>query len=81
MSRIVGVVIAITFAVFWITNALFMLISPKSWFRLPSWLRGSRKMTEEEYGSGWGAVDVQTLGAIFLGAAVYVLYDMFLRHK
>jgi hypothetical protein len=81
MSRIVGVVIAITFAVFWITNALFMLISPKAWFRLPSWLRGSGKMSEEEYGSGWGAVDVQTLGAIFLGAAVYVLYDMFLRHK
>jgi hypothetical protein len=63
-----------------ITNAIFMLVSPRAWYRLPWWFRASGGLTEEKYGSGWGAIQVRLLGAIFLVVIVWVLYDGMSRH-
>lgn len=57
-------------------NAVFMLISPRAWFRLPAWLRAQGTLTEERYGVGWGAVQLRITGALMLGSIVWVAYAM-----
>jgi len=47
-------------------NAVYMLVSPQAWFRLPSWLRAQGTLTEERYGSGWGAVVLRLGGGLIL---------------
>ena len=61
-------------------NALFMLASPKAWFRLPHWIRAQGTLTEEKYGSGWGAITVRLGGAVMLTVIGWVLYDSLTRH-
>jgi hypothetical protein len=60
-------------------NALFMLISPRAWFRLPRLIRAQGSLTEEKYASGWGAIEVRLTGAIMLAVIGWVLYDAFIR--
>ena len=36
-------------------NALFMLASPRAWFRLPGWIRAQGTLTEGKYATGWGS--------------------------
>jgi hypothetical protein len=61
-------------------NALFMLISPRAWFRLPEWFpTRSSSMTEERYGTGSGSIETRIGGAVMLAGILYVLYDMFFR--
>src|SRR6185503_10419237 len=45
-------------------NALYMVVSPTSWFALPRWLRLNGVLTLERYGGGWGALQVRILGVI-----------------
>jgi len=35
-----------------LVNALFMLLSPSAWFRLPRWLGVHGTATKKEYGGG-----------------------------
>lgn len=79
--RTLGWIVTFIFALVWLTNSCVMLFSPRTWFRLPSWigLRGS--LTEADYGSGWGAVQVRLLGAICLGGFAWVLYDILFGGK
>jgi hypothetical protein len=63
---IVGAVIAV--------NAFFMLLSPKAWFRLPSWILAKGTLTEKRFARGWGAVEIRLTGAITLGVIGWVLY-------
>jgi len=56
-------------------NALFMLISPRSWFCLPDWIRAQGSLTEKKCGAGWGAIQVRITGALALGVILWVLYD------
>jgi hypothetical protein len=58
-------------------NAAYMLISPRAWFRLPSWLRASGPLSEKRYGSGAGAIELRVTGAISLAVIVWVIYDLF----
>jgi hypothetical protein len=60
-------------------NAAFMLVSPKAWFRLPSWILSKGSLTERRYGSGLGAIEVRICGALALGAIAWALYDAFLK--
>lgn len=60
-------------------NALFMLASPRAWFRLPSWIRAQGSLTEEKYASGWGGIQVRSAGAILLGFISWVLYHSLVR--
>ena len=55
-------------------NAVYMLVSPQAWFRLPGWIRLNGTLTEKRYGIGWGAVQVRLLGAIMLAVIVWVAH-------
>jgi hypothetical protein len=57
-------------------NAGMMLISPKKWFELPSWLRGSGTMTRVRYSSGRGAVEVRVLGGLFLTILGWACFNL-----
>jgi uncharacterized membrane protein len=79
MLRALGLfVVAVIFAVFAI-NAIFMLVSPRAWFRLPRWLLFNGSMTERKYGSGLGAVETRLGGAAMLAAILWVLYEALLK--
>lgn len=64
-----------------VVNGLFMVLSPRAWFRLPSWFPGPGSLTEKRYGSGLGAIQVRMVGALFLGVIVWVLYASLLRPR
>lgn len=51
-------------------NGLFMLISPKLWFRMPRWMRLSN-LPEAKFSDGWGGIQIRLLGAIFLALVAY----------
>jgi hypothetical protein len=57
-------------------NALLMVVSPQSWFRLPGWIRLSGSLTEKSYSSGWGVIQVRVLGLILLAAFAWVAYHL-----
>jgi len=63
-----------------VINGLYMLVSPRAWYRLPHWFRASGGLSQEKYGSGWGAIQVRLVGATFLAVTAWVLYDTFSRH-
>lgn len=68
---VVGVVAALM-----IINGSVMLISPRAWFRLPSWLRAQGTLTEDRYAKGWGAVQVRIAGGLILGSIAWVVNAM-----
>lgn len=76
MGVLVGRCFAIAVGVFVTINAAFMLASPRTWFRLPGWLRAQGSLAADKYSRGWGAIQVRLLGGIILGAIVWVLYDI-----
>jgi len=80
MKLLLGVCCVITVFVAVITNALFMLVSPRAWYRLPRWIRLSGNLSERQYGSGWGAIQIRLLGAIFVGVIGWALFDSFSKH-
>ena len=63
-----------------VVNGMFMLVSPRAWYRLPHWFRASSGLSEQKYGRGWGAVQVRLVGATYLAVAVWVLYDIISKH-
>jgi hypothetical protein len=82
MLQILGWFMLAVLGVGLLVNALFMLLSPQAWFRLPDWFPArSSSMTEERYGSGWGGIEVRLAGAAMLALIVWVLYDIFLGRR
>jgi len=75
MRQVLGWFAIAIFAAVWVFNGLIMLVSPRAWFRLPSWRGFQGSLTEAKYGSGWGAIQVRLLGAIFLAVPLGVLYN------
>jgi hypothetical protein len=76
MLKIVGLCIAIVVGLIMTINAAFMLASPRSWFRLPGWLRAQGSLIEQKYSTGWGALQVRLTGGLILIAIAWILYDM-----
>jgi hypothetical protein len=58
-------------------NAVYMLISPRAWFRLPELLRLNGSLTKKKYSEGLGADTVRLLGAILLSGVGWALYHFF----
>jgi|HubBroStandDraft_6_1064221.scaffolds.fasta_scaffold696752_2 hypothetical protein len=60
-----------------LTSSLYMLISPRAWFDLPSWigLHGAvrRKMLKDR----WGVMQIRMMGAIFLVGIGYMVIAIF----
>ena len=77
MPQIIGWCFAIAVGMLLMINAVFMLASPRAWFRLPGWLRAQGSLTEDKYSSGWGATQIRLIGAMILATIAWVLYDMF----
>ena len=76
MLLILGRFIAIVVAAIMAINGAFMLVSPRAWYRLPSWLRAQGTLSEAEYGSGWGAVQLRIVGAAILAAIAWAVYSL-----
>jgi hypothetical protein len=70
---IVGVVAVMAFV-----NAVFMLASPRAWFRLPFWIRAEGPLTEDKYASRLSGFLVRLSGAVMLAVILWVLYDSFI---
>jgi hypothetical protein len=81
LTKFIGLSIALLVGVLITINALYMLISPRAWFRLPSFLRFNGTLTEKKHAEGLGADKVRLLGAIFLTGIGWVLYDLFLTNR
>lgn len=79
MLRIVALCVAIVVGLVMTINATFMVASPRSWFRLPGWLRAQGSLIEDKYASGWGAIQIRITGGLILAAIAWVLYDMVLK--
>jgi hypothetical protein len=77
MPRMLGLCIAVIVGLVMMISAAFMLASPRSWFRLPAWLRARGSLTENKYASGWGAVQVRLTGAGILGIIVWLCITCF----
>jgi hypothetical protein len=71
MIAVIGVVLSV--------NALFMLVSPKAWFRMPHWISAKGGLTEQKYASGWGGTQIRLMGATWLGFIVWLLYHSLIR--
>jgi hypothetical protein len=81
LMQILGWITVAAVGVVLVVNGLFMVLAPRAWFRLPSWIPGRGSLTEKRYGSGLGAIQVRMGGAIFLGVIIWVLYDSLLRPR
>ena len=81
MFHIVGWITVAVVGLVLTVNGLFMLFSPRAWFRLPNWIRAQGSLTEAKYGSGWGAFQVRLTGALFLVGILFVLYERVIRQR
>lgn len=77
--RIVGLIFASLLAVFVGINAIYMLVSPRAWYRLPVWLRANGSLPESKYSTGDGAFTLRTLGLIFFVLIAWMIYDIFIK--
>jgi hypothetical protein len=77
MMRIIGGAIAIAVGLLMRVNAAFMLVSPRRWFRLPSWLKLQGSLIENRYTTVWGAIQLRLTGTLILATIGWVIYDLF----
>jgi hypothetical protein len=76
MMHVVGWIIVAVVVVLMVINGSFMLVSPRAWFRLPSWLRAQGTLTEDRYSIGWGALQLRIAGGLMLASIGWVAYAM-----
>ena len=55
-------------------NGVYMVASPKAWFRLPRWIKAQGSLSEAQFANGWGAVQVRIVGALILAALLWAGY-------
>jgi hypothetical protein len=67
--------------VYLLVNGIFMLVSPRAWFRLPYWLSAIGSLRQEKHSGGWGAVKVRTGGAAIMVILAWVIYQTFFAHR
>jgi hypothetical protein len=72
----VGTVAAIATLVGIAINGVYMLVSPRAWFRLPAWFRFQGSLRPDRYSSGWGAIQVRLLGFAFVALLLWVAFSM-----
>jgi hypothetical protein len=77
VGRTIGWVAASLVGFMFTFNGIVMVVSPRTWFRLPSWFAGRGTMTERKYSTRNGSLQVRVLGAIFVAAVAYLLINLF----
>jgi hypothetical protein len=75
---IVGRIIFFVFVICLFLNSLLMLISPKTWFKLPGWLGFHGGLSPKRYSSGSGSVEVRITGALGTGVIIGIFIDYLL---
>lgn len=70
----IAVIFIVLIAVF---NATIMLISPRAWFNLPSWLGFQGTLSRNKYDHGFGALEIRIGGALMLAVFFWTVYDYF----
>ena len=73
MTHVIGWIIVGLVSASLAVNATYMMISPRAWFRLPSWIRATGTLRERESVTGWGAVMVRLAGVLILGGLGWVI--------
>jgi hypothetical protein len=72
-SIIIGIVVLQS-----LINALFMIISPLAWYRLPCWIRIRRTLfIKEEYSSKSDATRLRIIGFLIIGIVALVTWTIF----
>jgi hypothetical protein len=79
LGAIVGAVCAGAGILLMFVNGVVMLISPRTFFSLPTWLRAQGTLTEERYSSGPGAIQLRILGAVLTGGISWLVYEIATR--
>ena len=72
---ILGWVMLFVLGVILTINAAVMLVSPRAWFKLPTWIRAQGTLSERKNSRGFGAFELRLLGALMLAAIAWVVYD------
>jgi hypothetical protein len=67
--------------IYLLVNGIFMVVSPRAWFRLPYWLSAIGSLRQEKHASGWGAMKVRAGGAAMLVALAWMAYSVFFLHR
>jgi hypothetical protein len=78
--RILATAFAIICALMMTINGMFMLISPRAWFRLPAWMRASGVLTREKYSDGGLSLLIRLLGAMILILIGGVTFDLIVEN-
>jgi len=79
MKQIIGIVFLLFTSVAVISNASLMLISPKTWLRLPVWMKLTANFTERTHGTQSGQLKIRLLGAFFLSVMLWMLHGCLAR--
>ena len=74
MVRIFGWVMLATLVVVLVINWACMLISPRTWLRLPGWLNSAGPSFRERYTDGRGLMELRFVGAVCLAFIGWVIY-------
>ena len=67
--------------IYLLVNGMFMLVSPRAWFRLPYWLSAIGSLREGKHSGGRGAVKVRAGGAAILVLLAWAIHQMFFLHR
>jgi uncharacterized membrane protein len=73
----VGCYYVVTILAVMVVNGALMLASPRTWARLPRWLR-AEGLPGERIPPAWAAIQIQATGATILAAIGWVLYETLL---
>ncbi len=74
MKQVIGMICFIVTVLAVLGNGIFMVVSPRLWFRIPHWARLSGRLSESKFGSGWGAIQIRVLGLSFLAIMIWFLH-------
>ena len=78
--KTVATIFAVVCALMMTINAVFMLLSPRAWFQLPTWMRASGVLNREKYSEGGLSLLVRLLGAIILFLVAGVVFDVIVEN-
>jgi len=59
-------------------NGAVMLVSPRSWFRLPRWLQGNARFTTHDASTFGGSLVIRLLGAVVVSFVLLIVVDLLL---
>jgi hypothetical protein len=81
MKTILVIGLLLVFFVYWVVNALYMLISPQKWLHLPEWMVGRNMYVVKRCRTDEGIFEMRLLGAFFLIMAGLFLHGIVALHR